>query len=143
MAEKTSDPRLIDWMICDDIRVENTGKLFFIGVYLNNIVVNTIPKILPRLVIYSKWNSTGTPIEKFKFKLTRPSGAVQAKISGKLSPPEKFAQRERNFQIIQINISPFKVEEAGEYCLEIIFDRETIQMGSFHISLQQPRPVLH
>lgn len=50
-----SKPRLIDVIICDDVRQETSGKLIVIGIYLGNVLVTSFPTTIPSLSFISKW----------------------------------------------------------------------------------------
>lgn len=40
---KKSEIKLVQAIVCDDIRCENNGKFMFIGVYLENIILPNMP----------------------------------------------------------------------------------------------------
>ena len=68
------NPRAIDVIVCDDVRVEKTGKLMLVGVYLGNIVCRELPTILPTLSFLTKWKSDDGSLPKGVFRLLDPSG---------------------------------------------------------------------
>jgi hypothetical protein len=68
------NPRAIDVIVCDDVRVEKTGKLILVGVYLGNIVCRELPTILPTLSFLTKWKSDDGSLPKGVFRLLDPSG---------------------------------------------------------------------
>jgi hypothetical protein len=43
---KKSEIKLVQAIVCDDIRIENNGKFIFIGAYFDNIVLPNLPSIL-------------------------------------------------------------------------------------------------
>ena len=63
---KKGTPKLIDWMICDDVRVEDNGKTIIIGIYHDNIIVPGLPFVMPNLVTWTKWDITKGLIKKFE-----------------------------------------------------------------------------
>ena len=62
MNKPEKRPKLIDWMICDDVRMEVNRKLMFIGVYQDKILVGHLPFSLPQLAIITKWDTSKAPI---------------------------------------------------------------------------------
>ena len=73
-AVSDKNPRAIDVIVCDDVRVENTGKLMLVGVYLGNIVCRELPTILPTLSFLTKWKSDDGSLPKGVFRLLDPTG---------------------------------------------------------------------
>lgn len=130
--------KLIDWMICDDIRQEVSGKRIFIGVYDENIIVPVIPITIPQLTFYSKWDITETPIKKFEFKIVQPNGKEIGPIISELSPspPESKGRKAQ----IQLGVYPFNIEVAGEYKIEAkVNDIDYDTIASFKVLLSPPR----
>ena len=41
-------------VLCDDVRVEQSGKLILVGVYAEDIVVGQVPAMLPQLVCVAR-----------------------------------------------------------------------------------------
>lgn len=127
-------PKLIDWFICDDIRREDSGKLFFVGVYLDDILVPAFPFSMPQLVFFSKWDIKNTQIKKFEFKITNPKGIITGPIKGEMP----HSDAEKNKAIIHIVIAPFKIEVSGKYKIEIKSDNISYNIGSFDVLLKSP-----
>jgi hypothetical protein len=44
-------------LVCDDVRVEDNGKLLVIGVYTPNIVLPGLPALLPTLALFHLWRA--------------------------------------------------------------------------------------
>lgn len=128
-------PKLIDWMICDDIRQEFNNKLIFIGVYGGDVIVGSIPAILPQLVFFSKWDTTNAPIKKFEFTIFQPNGKEVGPIS---SEPPHSEPKSRAF--IQIAIAPFNIEVPGEYKIKAKINGINCNIGSFNVLLKTPTP---
>lgn len=129
--------RLIDWMICDDIRQEANGKRMFIGVYDEIITVAVIPVMIPQLIFYSKWDITAEHIKKFEFKMVQPSGKAIGPIVSELPPPSPESKGRR--AVVQIGLSPFNIEASGEYRIEaIINDVDYNTIASFKVTLLSP-----
>lgn len=128
--------KLIDWMICDDIRQENNGKLIFIGVYSDDILVNAIPITLSQLVFISKWDVTNNPIKKFEFKILQPNGKVIGPIAVE-APSSEIKNRGKT--LISVGIAPFNIEISGEYKIEAkINEFDYSNIGFFNVLLKTP-----
>lgn len=124
--------KLIDWMICDDIRTEDNGKHIFIGVYEDNIVVNTLPTILPQIYVYTKWNTEETNIQKFELKISQPNGKVIGPLTGEFDLPAKKKA------LIQWGISPFNLASTGTYLIDATINGKNTHIGSFDVILKKP-----
>lgn len=129
--------KLIDWMICEDIRQEANGKRMFIGVYDENITVSAVPMMLPQLFFYSKWDITEAPIKKFEFKLIQPNEKIIGPIVSELPSPSPESKGRR--AVVQIGLSPFNIEVSGEYKIEVkINDIDYSTIASFQVTLLSP-----
>lgn len=123
---------LIDWMICDDLRREDSGKLIYIGVYpADEIIINKSPMILPKLVVSTKWK-TDNNLMKYEFKIIAPDSKIVAEVNGELPKTEK----ERKVSFIQFAISPFKIEGPGDYKIEAAINNKKYEIGSFQVGLR-------
>lgn len=129
--------KLIDWMICDDIRQEANGKRMFIGVYNENIIVAVVPIMIPQLTFYSKWDITETPIKKFELKIVQPNGKEIGPIISELPSPSPESKGRK--AIVQIGLSPFNIEATGEYKIEAkVNDIDYNTIASFKVILLSP-----
>lgn len=123
---------LIDWMIFDDLRREDSGKLIYIGVYPDNeIVVGRTPLVLPKLVFSTKWKA-GNNLKKYEFNVIAPDNKVAATVSGEMQTSEK----EREVSTIHFGASPFKIEEPGEYKIEGKINNKKYDIGTFRVTLR-------
>ena len=68
-------PKLIDLILCDEIRREDNGKLLVIGMYLGAILVPRFPFRMPSLAFFCKWKTLGL-LPTGEFRLTSPSKKV-------------------------------------------------------------------
>lgn len=130
---KKTMPKLIDWMICDDIRVENNGKTIIIGIYHDNIIVSALPFVMPQLVTWTKWDVIESPLKKFEFQIEAPDRKVIGHVSGE--PPKNAAGKKA---ILQIAISPFVIKEVGEYRIDAKINELDCHIGSFAVQLKSP-----
>jgi len=65
-------PKLLDLILCDEVRREDNGKLLIIGMYLGAILVPRVPFRMPRLSFFCKWK-TNESLPTGDFRLTNPS----------------------------------------------------------------------
>ena len=65
-------PKLLDLILCDEVRREDNGKLLVIGMYLGSILVPRVPFRMPRLSFFCKWKTNGS-LPAGDFRLTNPS----------------------------------------------------------------------
>lgn len=128
---KKGTPKLIDWMICDDVRVEDNGKTIIIGIYHDNIIVPGLPFVMPNLVTWTKWDITKGLIKKFEFTISSPDGKVMGHVRGEPSA-KAFGKK----AILQIAISPFAIKEAGEYRIDAKINETDVLIGSFEVQLR-------
>jgi hypothetical protein len=72
---------------CDDIRQEIGNKPSFMGVYTSQLVVPSLPTVLPRLSL-ALWIVTPkeTPFEKLSIKVLHSNGKSIVEINPELSP---------------------------------------------------------
>jgi hypothetical protein len=117
------DISLIDWMLCDDIRREDSGKLMFIGVYLEpKLIIKAVPTLLPQLTFFSKWKSTNSDIDKFDFAVCNPAGEKIVTLSGEMSAGQQKIKTPAAVQVIQIGMAPFKIDMSGKYEIKLVLN---------------------
>jgi hypothetical protein len=78
-------------IVCDEVRREDNGKLIFLGVYIDKMIVSQFPITLPTLTIFHMLNSD-KPIENVEIKFRFENIETQEKIvegAGELEfPPD-------------------------------------------------------
>ena len=135
MNKVEKQAKLIDWIICDEIRVEINRKLMFIGVYQDNIIVPKIPFALPQFTILTKWDTSKSSIKDFEMIVIQPDKNKIGPIIGKLDP-ELEAKKKTS---IQVTIAPFKIPMAGKYEVAMKIDKKPYKIGSFEVALAPQR----
>ena len=118
MPAKT--PKLIDIIICDDIRREaNTNKLFIIGMYTGAVVVNSVPAKLPTFSILIKWRTEDDSPVTGTLRIESPSKKVLQSIDIDMSdaPGTKPDWAEDSHLAVIINAHNFQLPELGRYRL--------------------------
>lgn len=111
MAKADTSYRFNYFLICDDIRREDNGKEILIGVYNDEILVQSLPILLAslhfRLSLYPK----NLSLREFGLSVTTPTGANIVKAEGQL-----IGEHNRNVQsIINVAAKPLMLPELGAY----------------------------
>jgi len=131
MTKIEKRPKLIDWMICDDIRREINRKLTFVGVYQDIIGVPTLPFTLPQLSILTKWDTSKVSIKNFEMKIIQPDKNMIGPVIGELEP--SLEDKQRTF--IQVGITPFQIPVAGKYEIVMKINKRIHKVGTFEVAL--------
>ncbi|NOZ22405.1 MAG: hypothetical protein GXP25_15095 [Planctomycetes bacterium] len=107
-------PKLIDVIVCDEVRQENTGKLLVIGMYLDNVGVPRTPFMLPVLSFLCKWRVEAGVSLAGTFKVVGPSNQTVRKLD---FPAATAPAGAGGLLLTTIRLQPFPIEEAGQYRL--------------------------
>lgn len=107
-------PRLIDVIICDEVRQENTGKLLVIGMYLDNIGVPQLPFVMPVLTFLCKWycESGSLPLGSYELKTPAARTLLSQNLERTEPSPEAPAQ-----MLVPIRFQALHLTETGKYRL--------------------------
>lgn len=135
MTKIEKRPKLIDWMICDDIRREMNRKLTFVGVYQDIIGVPTFPFTLPQLYILTKWDTSKASIKNFEMKIIQPDKNMIGPVIGELESSLEDKQR----TLIQVGITPFQISVAGKYEIVMKINKRTHKVGTFEVALMSEK----
>lgn len=122
-----------NFLVCDEARREDNGKLLLVGIYTPDIVVKELPVILPGLCFF------------FTVR-----GLIPQKNQGvtlRLYAPSKAQLGERHFGIgeeektsrayIIFRIMPFPIKDAGAYTLKLEFVTGQTLKKTFRVILQE------
>ena len=134
----TQVPKLVDVIVCDEVRQENTGKLLVIGMYLDNIGVPRIPFVLPALSFLCKWRVEAGVSLAGTFKVVSPSNRVihDLDLSGTPAPAGSGG-----LLLTTIRVQPFPIEEAGQYRLTFKPTKgRTRTIARFDVHTRHPSP---
>lgn len=107
------EPRLVDVIICDEVRQEITGKLIIVGMYLDNIGVPELPFVLPSLTFLCKWGLDGGCLPAGELEVVAPSHLVVRR--AQLTPSDVAPDAE--LTLIPVQFRPFTVSESGHHRL--------------------------
>ena len=72
-------------LICDDIRLESTGKHFIIGLYNEIMIVAGVPVVMSSLALRIAVRLHRTNFKESKFELKSPTGSVVASGSSEVN----------------------------------------------------------
>ncbi len=124
-------PKLIDWIICDDVRLEVSGKTSIIGMYGSDIVVPLTPMIMPQLCLITKWDISAGTFNEIVFRLEQPDGNPLGPITAK-APHNIKGER----LIMHLSFIPFQIKTLGTYRIFLKIDDDLEKkIGEFEIKL--------
>lgn len=107
----------IHTILCDDIRTEIGNKVSLMGVYAEDIILNKIPFVFPHLCLAIFIRGLKEKFSKLRVTFKVPNGKP-VEIFSEIPPS---ASEGSNFKML-IQISPVKIEEAGQAEFELRFD---------------------
>lgn len=110
-------PRLVDVIVCDDLRQETSGKYVVVGMYTGPIMLGSFPALLPKLVLMTKWQATEDHPLVGDVKLQSPNGSLIGQGRFDLSPRSGGDLVTTAPLIANIQLVPFSVDELGLYSL--------------------------
>lgn len=96
------------FLVCDDVRQEINGKLSFIGVYSNDIIVYKLPTFLPILTVVVLFEKLERTFKNLYVTIETPGSQPISIIAE--APPNTEVGKNAN---IVVRISPFKISEQG------------------------------
>jgi Family of unknown function (DUF6941) len=105
--------RLVDVILCDDVRQENNGKLMLIGVYTGDVVIFGLPTVLPTFTVICKWATRDAAVPAGDYELLGPSGQTLHRIEAK----DGLQQAKNDAALAILQFRPFAFAEAGRYRL--------------------------
>jgi len=106
-------PKLLDIILCDEIRREDNGKLFVLGMYLGAILVPRLPFRMPILTFFCKWKTFGLS-PTGEFRLTNPSKEI---LGGFAVGAGDDAPHEAEVFFMTFALQNVQLNEAGTYTL--------------------------
>lgn len=126
-------PRLIDWMMCDDVRQELSGKISIMGIYDGEISVYSVPLMLPQLWFVLKWDISEGGFNDMIMRIELPDGKTLGSFNAKSQPTLTHKQ-----VLLYLALFPFQVSAAGDYKLFVkIDDGQEFEMGKFVVKLAE------
>lgn len=122
-------------VMCDEVRQENNGKFFVIGMYSPDMAVAQLPYVAPTLT-FLLWLESDTP-GNFQFQLSLDqleSGKQIAQGMGEV----QFARAGAGIVPIRLTGVPFTA--AGPYTFAVRFSNQDALVTHFNVSLGMPQP---
>lgn len=121
-------PRILNTLVCDDVRLENNGKEILIGVYNGTVIIDSVPAFFPTFSIRVLVKPTEIREYNINGAITAPSGLAAAQFSGKLNVlTTKF------LMTFSLKISPLIINELGEYHVKIGIDAPIEEIYAFNV----------
>jgi len=131
----TKKPKLIDWILCDDVRQEASGKTTIVGIYGSDVIVPMIPMVLPQLCIITKWDMSSGVFKEVGFRLEMPNGTQLGPVKAKAPLSVKGKRLSMHLAFI-----PIQIQVVGTYKLHIkIDDDPEKEIGKFEVKLASPK----
>jgi hypothetical protein len=125
---KPTEHRWIHAIWCDDIRHELGNKPSLMGVYTGDLVMPTLPAMLPRLAVFvGAWTPKSQPFKQLKIRIEKCDGEHSLAVIE--IPPEQL--EEMNAQMLSQAMAPPDVENKEHGALGMNF---IVQMGATPIT---------
>jgi hypothetical protein len=122
-------------LVCDEVRQENNGKFFILGMYTPDLAVGSIPFVAPTLTFLSWLESDRPGNFQFRLKLSHlESGATLAEGMGGVG----FAKAGTGLVPVRLLGVPFS--SPGPYTFTIQFDGQEALITHFSIILAPQAP---
>jgi hypothetical protein len=133
-------------IFCDDVRQEASGKLLFVGVYTNEIVVHgQPPQILPSFVAFvnylQKPTNEDTPVTLKLFLPGQEEEAFQMELplKGAVTDPQylALADEDVNFRVmVPIKLVPLPITQEGFIKVRAYRGGDEIRLGALRVRFQ-------
>lgn len=139
-------PRYVHTLYCDDVRTEVGGKMTFVGVYQNQLVVHHLgPVSLPKLcVVATAQTPKEKPFERLCFKLLQddtvlqeieiPPEALQMAITLSDNDPNSAFQ---SYGMI-LTLQPFNIEKSCVLRIRAETESEELAASALRVVLAPP-----
>lgn len=139
----TNASRYLHCIYADDVRQENNGKVFIVGMYMGGMHVSELPAHVPHLFVVATLHSPrGDEIRSLKLTLSY-GGKELASVDAPAEAVAKFQQfddPESTAVMIQIviNVAPFAFETEGRLkAVATINGTEIVAGNPLKISVQK------
>lgn len=126
-------------LICDELRIENNGKLILIGVYGPQIIVPQIPFVFPSMT-FVQWLDSERPGQlQFRSSISHlESGQEVAQAAGMIQIPRPGTG------LAVIGFRPLRFDRLGAYTFTVTYEGQEPIATPFEVSLPPvPSPFPH
>jgi len=134
-------------LFCDDIRFEKSNQETLVGVFPDNIEVENLPGVMPKLSIFVKVNcSAGFNLRSLTNRFIDPEGNIIFENSAEqqiIDQAAKDAEQEQSpsFGVKSTIISaPFQFNISGRYLLVSVINDEECLSGFLNIKVKASNP---
>jgi Family of unknown function (DUF6941) len=117
------------FVLCDDVRQENNGKLLLIGVYSDIVQVARLPLQLRSLGVVIKAKAVAAGRESFSAKVSDPQGNELFRAGGELN----YEGEPGRVVWIPVVIGPALLTMEGPYSLSISLGDRAPTHETFHV----------
>lgn len=132
-------------LFCEDIRREQSGQETIIGVFPDNIAVESVPMVIPKMGLYLRMHSSlDFPLENITLRLIGPSGEEIALSDAGHDLIEKAfeSSREKGADfagiIMRVLLSTVPVQTTGRFRALIRINSDETPVGTLNIVLNDP-----
>lgn len=144
--------RQVQVIYCDDIRQEVNGKLSFIGVYANDMLVNKFPIVVSKLCVSVKTLAPASdPINSMTVRILKDDELLQEivvgedQIAASLQKPEEelaIQDEENRVQLTQflLTFSPLQFVEPCKIKVRVQTDKDELRGLALKVGLMPPSP---
>ncbi len=129
--------KVVDVIFCDQVRREDNGKLLFLGVYLNTVLVHSVPCSIPSFTFAVKWKSGGVAIPAGRYAILDPEGRECVSVDVESIPFSKRESRPKDSVALGLHqLSPFVFPAVGTY--QLVFRKASAEaqtLATFDVGL--------
>lgn len=143
----TQTTRRVEVIYCDDIREETGNKVSYMGIYGGELMVDSLPTVLPKLCAAVKVvTSTREPFQSLRIRVIREAGQERSELldTGALQMPahRTTPEPEDSPQVWQMAFvfASYRVENEQQWQVEVSSEGETLV--SLPLRIHQKRSVL-
>src|SRR5665213_798264 len=106
------------FMVCDDVRVERSGKEIIIGVYNDTLISSVFPFMMPQICFRVSVRHTKL-LDTFSVALKRPDGENLFSHTGKITHQNILEQT-----VLNIQLGGFQFPVPGRYTFWLGLDQQ-------------------
>lgn len=122
------------YMLCDLVRLENTGKEIIVGTYNDYVITNSVPLVLPMLCVRVSVRLKRR-FDMLNFELRSPSGNAVCATSSSVNEANNILGQQSIFNM-HMGV-PVILSELGEYEIRFGLDEQAKKIGFFIVRLPE------